>query len=593
LRTSVKILLVAPQPAAGRAPKFGANVDYAPQLLSATGDELGNALVQARADVLIHPGPVDTETLRMWRDARGDAVLLVLSGVPANDGDLWRRLRIRQHNLPADSGRYEAVLMLGERLWNDEQVRSVVLPLGRRTRQVTLVGAGAVNLITALRLAQAGNEITVIDAAPDPRADADWTRYGCTHGGGDGRMFTLTEADSYNSRARNQSGAPNDLLWRGISDHGWRVTPAGAADAGERQWADDFHNMPAWLAESYNADIFRISQRAATLWEELIKTTPALFDKHTGYRDGILRLYNDAEYFAWHVARNDMVGATRRLLTREEVAEDYPALADACAGGAVAAGLEVIGFTVNIHRFVAELIRLLERLGVEFQWNRRVRGIRWSRPGVAVGLDTDEGLLTGTHLVVSPGAYGRDLLRGTAAQDEIQGMLGAWLTVPNVEPVLGHSLKIARKGHRAEESNVTLGDDGAGTATLICGSGYGWTGRNPGNIDAAELESLFDAVADTLRNYFPRAYESALATGTLISSRRYCVRPWTASCLGIFEQVPTTTGHSLLVTGGHNTGGFAQSPAIAEAVGAAIDGRDHEMHRHYAPGRLARFYRSS
>lgn len=587
----MKILIVAQAPADG-AQQYGANVIHAPELLSGTPDELGRFLVAHSADVLVHPGPVATDALCLWRAGRGDATLIVLSGVPATNNDLWRRLRIRQHNFPSDSDRYDTALTLAERLWNDEQIRSVAVVPSRPTRRVTLVGAGAVNLVTALHLARGGHEVVMIDAAPDPRAGADWTRYGCTRGGGDGRMFTLTEADSYNGRARDRFGMPNHLLGRGIAEHGWRIAPAAAADAAERQWATDFHDMPVWLAESYNADIFRVSQRAATLWEHLITTTPELFDKHTGYQDGILRLYDDAEYFAWQVARNDGVGATRRVLSREEVAEEYPALSDACAEGAVVAGMDVIGFTVNIHRFVAELVGILERLGVEFQWNRRVHGIRWAAPGIARGLDTDEGLVTGSHVVLSPGAYGGDLLRGTASADEIQGMLGAWLTVPNVEPALEHSVKIARKGHRAEESNITLADDGAGNAMLICGSGYGWTGRDPGNIDPAELESLFEAVADTLRAYFPRAYDSAVAAGTLTSSRRYCVRPWTASCLGVFEQVRTVTGESLVITGGHNTGGFAQSPAIAEAVAAAIEGRDHEMHRRYAPGRLARFYRS-
>ena len=66
---------------------------------------------------------------------------------------------------------------------------------------VVLVGAGIVNLVTALYLVRHGYEVTVYDRAPDPRADAPWSAYGCTRGGGDGRMFTLTEADSYHHRS--------------------------------------------------------------------------------------------------------------------------------------------------------------------------------------------------------------------------------------------------------------------------------------------------------------------------------------------------------------------------------------------------------
>ena len=166
-------------------------------------------------------------------------------------------------------------------------------------------------------------------------------------------------------------------------------------------------------------------------------------------------------------------------------------------------------------------------------------------------------------------------------------MLGVWFTVPNVEPRLEHSLKIARSGHRAEETNITLATGADGAPVLVCGAGYGWTGLRPDNVDEAELEVLFDALEDTLLRFFPKAHAEAQAVGMLDASRRLCVRPWTASCLGVFERLPTADGGTLIVTGGHNTGGFAQSPTIAEAVLAAFEGREHMMHTRYAPDRYA------
>jgi D-amino-acid dehydrogenase len=55
---------------------------------------------------------------------------------------------------------------------------------------VALVGAGIVNLITALDLARHGYDVAVYDQAPDPRSGADWAAYGRTRGGGDGRPPT-------------------------------------------------------------------------------------------------------------------------------------------------------------------------------------------------------------------------------------------------------------------------------------------------------------------------------------------------------------------------------------------------------------------
>jgi glycine/D-amino acid oxidase-like deaminating enzyme len=444
--------------------------------------------------------------------------------------------------------------------------------LGRGPGSVTLAGAGIVNLVTALYLARAGYAVTVYEAAPDPRANAHWTAYGCTRGGGDGRMFTLTEADSYNGRA----WPGGDLLLRPVSAHGWRMMKPGELSAAERRWADEFHRIPRWLADSYAEDIFAMNRAGGDGWAALMASDPALFD--TGYRDGILRLYTDEEYWRWHVARNERLGATRAVLTPDQVRAKYPATADA----PIAGGLEATGFTVNIHGFVGRLVDLLVAEGARFHWNTPATAIRRAADGTVDGLETASGVVRSKHYVLSPGVYGGELLRGTDSHERIQGMLGVWLTVPNVEPRLDHSVKIARKGHDAEETNVTLGD-----GVLICGSGYGWTGTDPGNVDSAELAALFDALEDTIRRFFPRAYAAA---GNLAASRRVCVRPWTSSCLGVFETLPAADGGVLVVTGGHNTGGFTQSPAVADAVLAALAGRPHPMHTRYHPLRLARFY---
>lgn len=445
------------------------------------------------------------------------------------------------------------------------------------------MGAGIVNLITALDLVRHGYEVAVYDRAPDPRTGRHWTAYGCTRGGGDGRMFTLTEADSYHNRSWRADGTSNDLLNRPISDHGWLIAKAGGLTEAERRWAADFHGLPPKLAEQYNDDIFAVNRMARGLWEALIEAEPSLFGADTGYTEGVLRLFTEPDYFRWHVARNERVGATRRVLSPDRIAADYPALAAACTNGVVAGGIEVVGFTVNIHAFVARLVDLLEP-AVRFHWNRDVTKIRWAAPGVADGLElADGGVVRGQHYVLSPGAYGNDLLRGTASHERIQGMLGVWFTVPNVAPRLEHSLKIARKGHRAEETNVTLATDAGGAPVLVCGAGYGWTGLNPGNVDTAELDVLYDSLEDTIRRFFPASHAAAREAGTLDASRRLCVRPWTASCLGVFERLATTGGGALIVTGGHNTGGFAQSPAIARAVRAALEGRHDPMHESYAP----------
>lgn len=586
------ILLTYPSsedvPAAARS----GNISYRPDLADACADTIARALSAEKPDVLVTRSPVAPAALAAWRTARPDVPLLVVGtgvvgegfhGGQADDGVGGHGIVYRR----ADDTL--GALRIAERVWN-EAVSTVPPARPSTERSVTLVGGGVVNLVTALHLVRHGYEVALYDSAPDPRSNGHWTAYGCTRGGGDGRMFTLTEADGYHSRARRADGTSNDLLGRPISDYGWLVSKPGSVVELERRWAEDFQRIPSWLADSYNDDIFDVNRASGARWAGLIDSDHCLFDDSTGYREGILRLYTEADYFRWHVARNDRVGATRNILTPHQVRTDYPALEDACADGTVAGGIEVVGFTVNIHKFVAQLVDMLELEGVQFHWDESVTGIRWAALGIADGVGTATGVVRSRYYVLSPGAYGDELLRGTASHGQIQGVLGVWLTLPNVEPRLEHSVKIARKGHRAEETNVTLATDECGEPTLICGSGYGWTGLDPGNIDSAELDVLFDALEDTLRRFFPRAYSAAREAGTLDASRQLCVRPWTASCLGVFERVETIDGGTLIVTGGHNTGGFAQSPAVADAVLAAFEGREHTMHTRYHPRRLEHFY---
>jgi glycine/D-amino acid oxidase-like deaminating enzyme len=590
----VLILLTYPHDDIAAAASSG-NIVYRPDLAAAPADAVAQALESRKPDVLVTRYEVPPAVLAAWRTARPDAPLLVVHvGVGEAAGEATcsgqredgvGHFRIT-HRRADDT---VAALRIAERIWNE--ALSTAPPVRASTdRSVTLVGGGIVNLITALHLVRHGYEVTLYDRTPDPRGNAHWTAYGCTRGGGDGRMFTLTEADSYNSRAWRPDGTSNDLLGRSISDHGWLVSKPGDLLERERRWAEEFQRIPSWLADSYNDDIFAVNKAARGRWAGLIESDPKLFDDSTGYRQGILRLYTEVDYFRWHISRNDRVGAIRQVLTPRRVRAEYPALDDACTAGTIVGGIEVLGFTVNVHKFVGQLVTMLELEGVQFHWDAPVTRIHWAESGIVEAIETVRGAVRSQHYVLSPGAYGDELLQGTSSYGQIQGMLGVWLTVPNIEPRLENSVKIAREGHRAEETNVTLATDQFGAPILVCGSGYGWTGLNPHNIDSAELDVLFEALEDTLRQFFPKAHTAARVAGTLDTGKQLCVRPWTASCLGVFERVETAGGGMLIVTGGHNTGGFAQSPVVAEAVLAAFEGREHPMHTRYDPRRLERFY---
>ncbi|MFD7430464.1 NAD(P)/FAD-dependent oxidoreductase [Streptomyces sp. NPDC059818] len=582
----------------------GPGLRYRPGLSRLPAGRRGADLARHRPDVLLTRTVPDTAEAAAWRRAKArDAPLVVVlvapdadvggegAGEPAPDA-ADAHLTVLHLTDRAATGRelYARALALAELRWltavTAPTLSSRLAAVRPRRGSVALVGAGVVNLITALRLLRSGHRVTVCDSAPDPRSGAHWTAYGASRGGGDGRMFTLTETDGYHG---NATTGPVPFL-RPLKDNGWCLAEPSALGEEELGWVRDSARIPPWLARAYTDDILLHNRLSQPLWNELLSTEPDLA-RDVGLREGILRLYTDPAGLRAQIARQQALGAAHRVLTPEQVALGYPALSHTRTAGILAGGIEVTGFTVQIHSFLARLIGLLEQEGARFHWERPVEGLHTDANGLPDGLRCAEGPVRADHYVLSPGAYGGELLRGTAAHGLIHGVAGVWLTLPNLLPRLLNSLKISRSGHVAEDTNVTVTTAPDGTPSLVVGSGYGWTGADPAHIDPAQLDALHAAVEDTAALFFPEAFEAARADGLLERSKRHCVRPWTASSLPVLEIAPNAHGGLVVVTGGHNTGGFAQAPVVAQAVATAVHGEAHPMHVRYHPDRLRMFYR--
>lgn len=599
----MRVLLTYRVPASVESVVLSDSVLYRPDLEHKPPRDLLRALVALEPDALLVRVLPSQETLAHWTAVLGGRSPLVVQFDPGNGG-IARSWELSGERLlatvedvdpaalahrvvpPRDEPELTAFLALEQAYRRTAAQHTARLEVRGVRSRVALVGAGVVNLVTALELLEQGYEPVLYDRAPDPRSDASWTAFGCTRGGGNARMFTLTECDNYNPKVA--CDVPNTIFRLPISECGWRVCDGKSLSDDDYRWIDEYESIPPWLAAAYNDDIFSFNRESGVLWDRLMNDHPELFDD-AELHPGVVRLYTDADQLEWSVTRQVRVGAFVDRLTPNQVAAKYPALADPCRDGCIAGGVEVVGFTVDVHRFLARLVTLLERRGAEFRWETEVEALVRDSDGRIAGLRAADDVVRADHYVVSPGAYGNGLLDGLGSANRIHGVLGAWLTMPNVEPQLTHSLKITRRGHRAEDANVTIAKDAAGQEVLVYGSGYGHVGTDPENIDAVELDALFAAVDENAQLFFPRAYEAAQESGPPTASRHYCVRPWTASALGIFELAPARGGGLFVVTGGHNTGGFAQAPAVAAAVVAALRGESHPMHDLYRPERASQF----
>jgi len=567
------------------------NIIYRPDLARKGKRFLSHALLLLQPDVLVVDELPDEDVLASWKIAmRSKNVSLVY--LRKSDGDVKGEIAgvpiYICETLMSPEGEMQPFI-IAENLNRVELASATTLYRvpQKKLRSVIIVGGGIVNLISAYYLSKSDYKVTILDASPDPRDSQHWSRYGCTRGGENARMFALSEADNYNDKIVQDADA-NSLFRRTVSECGWDIRADRDSEL-ESKWIREYEIVTPWLAKVFNDDILKFNAEAGPFWYQLIEAEPRLFHNVELHHD-IFRLYSDRVQFEQSLLRHAKLKSLRRAFIGDDVAEVCPALAEAYANHVIAGAMETVGFTLNIHNFVKNLIGYLEEHGVDCRYDEHIETISRNRFGEVTGLESRHRWIEADHYLMSLGAYGHELLRGTRSSNQVHGVLGAWLVIPNLEPRLNNSLKIARKGHITEDANVTVAKDAAGNDILIIGSGYGYTGVNPTNIDLDQLESMYRGVEDTARRFFPRGYEDAQNSGLLAQSRKYCVRPWTPTGLGIFEIMPAASGGYLIITGGHNTGGFTQAPAVAQAVLAAFEGRSHPMHQLYNPERLHSFY---
>ncbi len=575
---------------------LGEQVTYRPELAEQSESALRRTLLESVPDALLVGRRLpEPSSLRAWLSKAQRTVRIVAKrragALPAEAPS-----DVILHRLEGESGILEhdlgALGFLERRLMGartasrlaDCGISPNTSPGSLAGTRVTLVGAGIVNLVSAFELVEQGAAVEILEASPDPRARPEWQRLGATHGGEDARMFCFTEADNYNEKRDRVYARMNATLRQCVTEGGWMVVPSAQLKQSEKTWIKNFQSLPRWRAEVFTQDIHRFNIESGRLWDEMRLGSPDLF-QGVGYTEGILRLYSQPEKVEAAQALHGRLGSLRRVLDRAELSRRHPAFRDAVKAGEIAGAIEVVGFTLNIHRFAAKLLTHLENRGARIRWNHPVIALERSVDGSVSGLRTRHGVVRSQHYVLSPGAYGNGLLSGTRSADRIQGILGLWLLLPHLQPRLRQSVKIHREGHVGEDSNITIATGRAGEPILILGSGYGFIGSQPLDMESPQIACLFEAVEENARRFLPRAHARAVQEGTLMGSRKACVRPFTSTSLGIFEVDRTADGGRLVLTSGHNTGGFTQSPAVAKAVSTTLAGGRHPMQALYDPDR--------
>jgi D-amino-acid dehydrogenase len=303
----------------------------------------------------------------------------------------------------------------------------------------------------------------------------------------------------------------------------------------------------------------------------------------------VLRLYSTEQQFKAGIELERSAGSLDEVVSLADLARIHPVLSDACANQSIAGAAKIKGFSLRVHDFGGKIIKHLRESGARVEFDSKVTDIIFDTAANVSGVSLNGQVVSATHYVFSPGAYLSRLLSPLDDKVDIHAVTGAWLKT--TIPFSGHervAFKLNRSGifskGAAEGANIFIEPKRDATTDILISSVHGYTGKNPREVSKHEYEPFRAVLEDVLTTLFPRVAEHYFCSESSREAIRYCHRPWTSSCLGIFSIRPASNGLAL-ITGGHNTGGFSQSTAVARAVLDAINGRHHSMHTLYHPAR--------
>jgi D-hydroxyproline dehydrogenase len=260
------------------------------------------------------------------------------------------------------------------------------------TVEVAIIGAGVIGLATALRLAQAGHEVVLIDPA-DPGSGASYGNAG-------------TIADY----AVMPVGTPRVLrdLPRLLFDRNSPLAIRHAALASLAPWLLRFlrQSLPAAAARNA-ATLATLTSDAAPLWTEL---ADQIGGSDLLNRRGAIYVYDTPAALragSADMAARRALGVTVDLLTAQDLATLEPALPPAAGGALFPKAI----FLSDPGEMVARLTRAAMAAGVT-HLRAAVTGLAAGQgPNAAVAL-TGPGLkLRARRVVIAAGAQSRDLAR--------------------------------------------------------------------------------------------------------------------------------------------------------------------------------------
>jgi len=403
--------------------------------------------------------------------------------------------------------------------------------------KILVLGAGVIGVTSAWYLAEAGNDVVVVERQSAPALETSFAN---------GGQISAAHAEPW----AKPSVLPKLLRWLGREDapmrFRWRADPA--------QWRWAFGFLAECLPGRFDRNVQRLAELARYSREQLIALRERSGIEYDCLQRGILHFCSDAKAFealARQAKAMNRPDAERRVLSRDECIALEPALARSSVpiAGGVYAPTDESG---DAQRFTQALAVLAAARGVAFRYGAAISGIEVGG-GRVRGVRLAHGeAVTADATVVALGSYSPRLL----------APLGMRLPI---FPLKGYSITLPLKGDAPEAPTVSLTDEGhkivisrlgnrlraAGTAEL---AGY----------DLSINRVRCEAITRRVRQLFP-----ALAIEGEVESWAG-LRPATPSNVPIVRR---TSYENLYLNTGHGTLGWTLACGSGHVLADLISGR--------------------
>lgn len=503
-----------------------------------------------------------------------------------------------------------------------------------KSHQNVVVGGGIDALMTAymLKLKAPHSEVKIITKNADPRivdrtdlgfyVDSEEKQLdGSTWNGLINRYITLFEGHNYTG---NTATYPEmDFMFQNrITEGGWLGKDFSDLNLEEIQWLAKRVTACCEENAAFNSSLFEFyvnyNRFAMNWWQVIRESEPELF-ADVDLTTGVARVYDNKELFeaakVLHekydgLAQNNPALSADDPRDLEKIKLLYPHFYKAIQSGYIRGGVllmdEEKSFTLNIQKFGEKLLTYFEQQGVEVQFCTQIDEIEMDGSGNVVALhgktllDGNEYCVTGKNIVVSTGAYAGKLLKGTAAENEVNGVAGGWVVLPAPEgieqsfKVHGDRYYVCEDGEilkyndltdeeRSKLPRNTLRDvadqnhktiDRNGELYIVIGAGYAWVGDDPHSISEAQKRTMQEENLRVARAVYGEHFDKAMQAGEIECRENLCVRSFTSNDVPLFAVGKTMAGGTFVINGGMNTGTTTAATTTANIIADILYKKD-------------------